>query len=64
MPRKRKETDETVLANDLRATKELSGGFVFVHLYDADDHDKFMLGEDEIVSLRDYLNEVIKGENL
>lgn len=49
-----------VLVNDLRATKETTGGFTFVELYDADDYNKFILGEDEIVALYEYLTPVVK----
>lgn len=59
-----KEITFDCLANDLRASTENSGGFVFTQLYDADDHDRFYLNEDEIISLRNYLNRVIKENNL
>jgi len=52
------------LANELRVTLAEAGGFFFVDLYDADDHDKFQLGEDEIVSLHRYLGKVIAEKEL
>jgi len=55
---------ETVLANDLRVTHEVSGGIHSVKLYDADDYDEFRLGEDEIKSLHKYLGELIEKEKL
>ena len=58
------ELDYQPLCNDLRVAHEISGGFNFVHLYDSDDYDKFMLGEDEIVALHKYLGQVIKEHNL
>lgn len=57
--------EETILANDLRATlTETHSGFVYVDLYDADDHEKFQLGEDEILSLYKYLGKVITEKKL
>lgn len=56
--------DYEPLCNDLRVKQESCGGFTFVSLYDADDYDKFLLGEDEIVALHDYLTKVIKQHNL
>lgn len=53
-----------VLANDVRVAHETGGGFNFVHLYDADDHESFMLGEDEILALYRYLGKVIEDQNL
>jgi hypothetical protein len=52
------------LVNDLRVAQDKAGGFIFVYLYDADDHDRYMLGEDEIVALRDYLNKAIAEHKL
>ncbi|HEU0049870.1 MAG TPA: hypothetical protein VFQ43_19940 [Nitrososphaera sp.] len=56
--------DYQALVNDLRVAEVESGGFHFVHLYDADDYDKFMLGEDEVLALSKFLNEFIKRHNL
>lgn len=56
--------DYELSVNELRAWQEKIGGFVFVYLYDADDYDKFQLGEDEIIALRDYLNRIILQHNL
>lgn len=54
--------DYEPLCNDLRVATDHSGGFWFVHLYGADDYDRFILGEDEIVALHKYLGEVIKSK--
>lgn len=73
MQRVRAATDKTpplevdkqkALANELRVTLTEAGGFFFVDLYDADDYDKFQLGEDEIVSLHRYLGKVIAEKEL
>ena len=53
------ELDYQPLVNDLRVAHDECGGFHFVHLYDADDHYKFLLGEDEIKSLHQYLTGLI-----
>lgn len=58
------ELDFEPLRNDLRVAHDKIGGFNFVHLYDADDHDKFMIDEDNIIPLRDYLNKVIEKGKL
>lgn len=52
------------LCNDLEVKTELGGGFTFVHLYDRDDGHHFLLGEQEIVELRNYLNDVIELHQL
>lgn len=44
--------------NDTVMRTEVTGGFVFVTLYDADDHFQYQLGEDEIVHLLKYLTKV------
>lgn len=48
------------LVNDLYTTHEVSGGFNFVTLLDADDGDKFLLGEDEIIALYRYLKPITR----
>lgn len=55
---------EDASCNELRMSQSKHGGFVFVDLYDADDHDKFQLGEDEIVALHKYLSSIIVEHNL
>lgn len=50
----------TPLANDLRVKREEAGGFTFVELYDADDGDRFILGEDEIISLYKFLSPIFQ----
>ena len=52
------------LANDLRVAETKQGGFLFVELYDADDYDRFLLGEDEIKALHRYLGLVIQENKL
>ncbi len=52
------------LANDLRVTLTCEGGWNFVKLYDADDYDTYLLGEDEIISLYEYLGRVISERGL
>lgn len=56
--------DYKPLCNDLRVAEDTAGGFVFVHLYDADDYNKFQLGEDEIVALHCHLTAVIQKHKL
>ena len=56
--------DYDVLHGDVRIRTTYTGGFVHVELYDADDYDRFLLDEDSIVALRDYLNGVIQAYNL
>lgn len=58
------EPHETVLANDLRAIYDGKSGFAHVTLYDADDYERFYLGEDELLSLRDYLNKLYDEKKL
>ena len=60
----RQDLDYKALANDLRVAVDEGGGFVFVHLYDADDYDTFLLGEDEILTLHEFLGNLIKEKNL
>lgn len=55
---------EQVGTGDLRVTEEFSNGFVMLSLYDADDGLKFYLPEDDLVPLRNKLNEVIKRHKL
>lgn len=46
---------------DLRLKADVSGGFVMVTIYDADDHDTIIISEDHIKPLRDYLNRVLEN---
>ena len=48
-----------LLCGDLQVASEKNDKWAFVYLCDANDHEKFMLIDDEIVALRDYLNKVI-----
>lgn len=48
--------DKQMLVNDLQVQTDKKGGFYFVELIDTDDEVRFILGEQEIVALRDYLN--------
>lgn len=45
--------------NDLRVRVGPSGGFIFVELYDADDHDHIVLQEDDIIALKKWLDQVV-----
>lgn len=56
--------EELHLVNDLHATFSNDGGFAHVTLRDADDHDVFHLGEDELLSLRGYLNQLFDNKQL
>ena len=59
-----KSMTEIAAVNDLRISEEVAGGFVFVHLYDADDYEQIQLGEDEILELHKVLGEVIERHKL
>lgn len=50
--------------NDLRAVADGAGGFGHVVLRDADDGDTIVVNENDVSSLRDYLNIVIEKFNL
>jgi hypothetical protein len=50
---------EIVGTHDLRIDVTPSGGFHHVALRDADDGDVIIINEDDLIPLRDYLNEVI-----
>ena len=56
--------DYKPLVNDLRVAVEHDGGFTFVYLYDADDYDRYVLGEDEIKALHAFLGEIILRQHL
>lgn len=56
-----------VVAGDLRAcftNQKDNGGFAHVELYDADDHDRFFLGEDAAIGLYRWLGAKLRGDGL
>lgn len=55
---------EPIGNNDLRLQYDSDGGFHHVVLRDADDGDVIVVNEDDLVSLRDRLSEIITAANL
>ena len=55
---------EQVGTHDLRYEDVLTDGFCHVVLYDADDHDRIVVNEDDLVALRDRLNKTITEHKL
>ena len=55
---------ESVGNHDLRMDAQCIGGFWHVVLRDADDGDLIMINEDDLVALRDKLNQIIQKAGL